>query len=167
MALYCPPKMEGGEGTRSVCGKESDKSHRNKCNLSLATLTLSFICHVNRADTCSKPGDISTHKQELRSCCFSLSYLSVCVIVCVLAGLLAGVQCLGLFQDWSSQANTAQLLHNPSFNPSHSFSIIPFTRAISFFSSISSAKLSLSSSLLILLVGVLPRLRSQWVGQWH
>lgn len=42
---------------------------------------------------------------------------------CELAGLQAGVQRLALFQDWSSQANSATTAQSLFFKPSHSFSI--------------------------------------------
>ncbi len=52
VALYCPPsKVERRERTQSDCGKKSDKSHRNKRNLSLTTLALSPLSAVYTEQT--------------------------------------------------------------------------------------------------------------------
>ncbi len=168
VALYCPPsKVERRERTQSDCGKKSDKSHRNKRNLSLTTLALSPLSAVYTEQTPVAGQETTAHtnkncKPHTRSHTHTHTHTHTQEIVlpfpvlceCELAGLQAGVQRLALFQDWSTQANSA--------TPSQSL-----FQALSLILHFSSLFLLIPFLCYALSCLDLLHLRSQWVGQWH
>lgn len=156
VALYCPPsKVERRERTQSDCGKKSDKSHRNKRNLSFSTLALSPLSAVYTEQTPVAGQETTAHTNK--NCKPTLTHTGDRVAFpCPLrvwvgrsSGWSAAVSSVSGLILSGKQCNSCTIPLSSPLTHSPSFSLFPLI-------------LCYALSRLDLL-----HLRSPWVGQWH